>query len=306
MRLKLWVAVWLVFASQPALASLFFNSVNCLSPTALAATEDGGSIFIACATANRILRYDTASNKTTGQTFLPAPPSGLALSADNHTLYVTCAAPESRVCIVDVATMKITGSLPAGHTAQAPVLSRDGRTLYVCCQFNNDVRAFDLANKREVWRVPVSREPVAADITGDGRYLLVANHLSNSRADLKFVAAVVSVIDVVTGRVVKELSLPSGSEMLKGLKVSPDGKYAVVTHVFCNYDLPATRVELGLMNANALTIIDLSTLDLRATFLLDEPARGAANGWGVAFSADSSVLAVAHAGTHEVSVINFS
>jgi cytochrome c peroxidase len=41
------------------------------------------------------------------------------------------------------------------------------------------------------------------------------------------------------------------------------------------------------------------------TFLLDEPDRGAGNPWGVAWSSDSSILVVAHAGTHELSIIDF-
>ena len=304
-RVIILMVAWLVLACQSTPASIFFKPASYLSPTALAATDNGAIIFVACGTANRVLRFDTAHEKVTGSIMMPLPPSGLVLSADNKRLYVTCAGPESQVCIVDTAQLKITKNIPSGHTSMAPVLSQDERTLYVCNQFNNDVSVIDLTTQREVRRIGVGREPVAADITKDGRYLLVANHLSKSRADLQFVSAAVSVIDLAAGIVVKELRLPSGSEMLKGLTISPDGRYAVVTHIFCNYDLPATRVDLGLMNANAMTIIDLSRLDLRYTFLLDEPSRGAANAWGTAFSEDSSILAVAHAGTHEVSVINF-
>jgi len=39
--------------------------------------------------------------------------------------------------------------------------------------------------------------------------------------------------------------------------------------------------------------------------LLDDSYKGAANPWGVAWSADSAIVCVAHAGTHEVSVIDF-
>lgn len=276
-----------------------------LSPTALAVTKDGKSIFVACYTANRVLRYDTAQGKVLDTISMPAPPSGLALSADDSMLYVTCASPESKVCIVNTARGKITTTIPVGHTARAPVLSPDGRTLYVCNQFNNDISVIDLASRRELRRIPVQREPMAADLTHDGKYLLVANHLSTTPSDQQFVNAVVSVIDVAAGRVVKELQLPPGGEMLKDIKVSPDGRHAVVTHIFCNYDLPTTRVELGLINANALTIIDLSNIEILTTILLDEPQRGAANPWGVAWSPDSSILAVAHAGTHEVSIIDF-
>ena len=276
-----------------------------LSPTALAVSPEGKMLYVACATANRVLCFDTAERKVTGFFSLPESPSGLVLSSDGTKLFVTCAAPESRVCIVDPAKLKIIGTVPAGHTALAPVISPDGKTLFVCNKFNNDVSVIDLAAKREVRRIAVQREPVAADITKDGKYLLVANHLHRGRADVEDVAAVVSVIDVAAGRVLKELRLPSGSEILKDIRVSPDGKYAAVTHIFASFSRTTTQVRFGWMNANALTIIDLAAMEVRYTLLLDEPTRGAANPWGLAWSADGKTLAVAHAGTHEISLINF-
>ena len=295
----------LIFIIVTLACALEAKTSDYLSPTAMTATSDGKTIFIACATANRILEFDTVRKKVLNYITVSASPSGLVLSADNKKLYVTCAAPESVVCIIDVSKRKITGTIPAGHTATAPVLSPDGRTLYVCNQFNNDVSVIDLATQRELRRIAVQREPIAADITRDGKYLLVANHLSNTASNLKTVAAVISVVDVAAGKTVNELDLPVGSEMLKDLRVSPDGKYAVLTHIFCNYDLPTRRVELGLINANAMTIIDLSNIAILYTFLLDTPYRGVGNPWGVAWSADSSTLVVAHAGTHEASIIDF-
>lgn len=276
-----------------------------LSPAAIAASRDGRTLFVACATAGCVKLFDTKRGRVSGSIRVPASPTGLALTADGRRLYVTCAAPESVVCVVDVAREKMIGAIPAGHTAGSPVLSADEKTLYVCNQFDGDISVIDLAARRETARMAVQREPVAADLTRDGKYLLVANQLSVDRSDSKNVAAAVSVIDLTAGRTVKELNLPVGSEMLKDLRVSPDGKYAVVTHIFCNYDLPTRRVELGLINANAMTIISLANLELRCTFLLDTPAGGAGNPWGVAWSADSSTLAVAHAGTQEASIIDF-
>jgi len=277
-----------------------------LSPTALAATKDGKTLFIACATANRVLCLDTTSRKVLDAITVPQPPSGLVLSPDNVRLFVTCAAPESKVCMVDVARRKVVGSIPAGHTAQAPVISPDGKALFVCNQFNNDVSVIDLVAKREVRRIAVQREPVAADITKDGKYLLVANHLHSGRADVEDVAAVVSVIDVAAGKVIKELRLPSGSGILRDIRVSPDGKYAIVTHIIGNFNVATTEVRAGWINVNAMTIIDLSRMEPVRTLLLDSRNSGAANPWGIAWSSDNSKVVVAHAGTHEVSVINFT
>jgi hypothetical protein len=79
----------------------------------------------------------------------------------------------------------------------------------------------------------------------------------------------------------------------------------VVTHIVSSFNWPANQVNSGWMNANALTIIDLTKMEVHYTLLLDEPQRGAANPWGMAWSGDGVKLAVAHAGTHEVSIINF-
>ena len=276
-----------------------------LSPTALAASADGRVIYVACATARRVLCFDTANRKVSGLIAMPDSPSGLALSADGQHLYVTCAAPESKVCIVDVQKLKIIGSIPAGHTAMSPVVSPDGKTLFVCNQFNNDVSVIDLSAKKELRRIAVQREPVAADITKDGKYLLVANQLPTGRADAENVAAVVSVIEVAKGKVVKELPLPNGSTDLKNIRISPDGKYAIVTHIIGNFNVAATEVQSGWINVNAMTIIDLSRMEPVRTLLLDSRKSGAANPWGIAWSSDNTKEVVTHAGTHEVSVINF-
>ena len=276
-----------------------------LSPTALAASPDGKVIYVACATANCVLCFDTAGRKVVNSIPMPESPMGLALSADGSELFVTCAAPESRVCLVDVSKAAIVETIPAGHTTMAPVPGLDGKTLYVCNRFNNNVGVIDLVAKREVNRIAVQREPFAAAITTDGKFLLVANHLHSGRADRDYVAAVVSVIDLAAGRVVKELPLPDGSGSLKDIRVSPDGKYAAVIHVVSRYHQPTTNIYRGGINANALSIIDLGRMEFLDAVLLDDPRKGAANPWGLAWSADDKTLVVTHAGTHDISVINF-
>jgi YVTN family beta-propeller protein len=276
-----------------------------LSPSTLAASPDGRTLFVACVTGERVLMLDLATRQVTGSVSVPAPPTGLAVSADGSTLFVTCAAPESQVCIVDVAKGRVTAKLPAGHSACAPVLSPDGKTLFVCNRFNNDVSVFDLATQKEVRRIAVRREPVAAAITLDGRRLLVANHLHTGRADTDHVGAVVSVIDTALGQVVDDLWLPSGSGLLNDLRISPDGKHGVVTHILARFHLPTTQLDRGWVNTNAKTIIDLGRMEVVNTVLLDTVDRGAAYPWGAAWSADGKKLVIASAGTHELSVTDF-
>jgi YVTN family beta-propeller protein len=276
-----------------------------LSPTALVASPDGTTLYLACATHSQVLAFDLARRGMTYSVPVLPNPTGFCLSTNGQELFVTCAAPRSRVCIVNTAQGRLAGEFAAGHTAMAPVLSPDGKTLFVCNRFDDDVSVLSVATGQELRRIPVRREPVAAVITPDGQRLLVANHLPVGRADASHVAAVISVIDPASGRVVDELSLPSGSGSLNDLRIAPDGKYAVVTHILARFQRPTTQVERGWMNSNAGTIIDLTRMAVLNTVLLDEPDRGAANPWGLAWSADSRTLVVTHAGTHEVSVIDF-
>lgn len=261
-------------------------------------------MFVACATRGEVAVLDSAGNLT--QTLkVPGSPSGLAVSPDGTRMAITCAAPQSTVCIVDLARLEIVARLPAGHSTFAPVFSSDGRTLYACNRFNHEVAVFDLNARKQVARIAVEREPIAAALTPDGRLLFVANHLHNGPASAEQVAAGVSVIDTGTRRVVKTIRLPNGSGLLLGVAITPDGRHAAITHNLSRFNLPTTQVERGWMNTAALTLIDVAKLGVINTVLLDNVESGAANPWAAAFTADAKRLLITHAGTHELSVIDY-
>ena len=275
-----------------------------LSPTALVSSPDGRQLYIACATANQVAVYDVESRQIVRRIELPVSPSGLALSPDGQRLCVTCAAPKSKIWLVGAASGKLLKSCWGGHTVLAPIWSRDGKSLYVCNRFNNSVQFFEAGRLKSVAQISVDREPVAAALTPDGRLLFVANHLHSGRADKGVVSATVSVIDTRSRRLLKNIPLTNGSTLLRGLCVSPDGRFVGVTHTLARFHLPATTVAHGWMNDNALTLIDVASLKPLATVLLDEDNRGAANPWATQWSQDGRYLCVTHAGTHEVSIID--
>ena len=288
-----------------SLVSHGLEAASYLSPAALAASRDGQTLYVACATAGQVAVFDTRARRVVRTLAVPESPLGLALMPDGRTLFVTCAAPESTVCVVDTAKSKVLAKISAGHTAQAPVVSPDGKMLFVCNRFNNDVAFIDLAARKVVKRVSVPREPFAADITPDGRFLFVANHLHADRADVEVVASCVSVIDVAAGKVCKTIPLPNGSTLVREVRVSPDGRHAAVVHQLSRFHLPTTQLERGWVNTSAASLIDVAGLKLINTVLLDDIDAGAANPWAVAWSSNGGSLAITHAGTHELSVVDF-
>ena len=276
-----------------------------LSPAALAISPDGQSLYIACAAARQILVLGTSNRRIERRFALPSEPSGLTLSLDGTRLFVTCTGPTSQVCLLDTTSGKVVKTLTAGHTALSPVLSSDGQMLFICNRFNDAVSAFDLRLGREAYRVRVAREPVSCALTRDGRFLLVANHLPQGRSDVPHVAATVSIVDLAQRKVIKELNLPNGSINLRQISVSPDGKYACVALDVGRFQVPVTHLARGWVNTSAIALIDLASLELLNTVLLDDPDRGAANPWAVAWSGNGRWLCVTHAGTHELSVVDF-
>jgi YVTN family beta-propeller protein len=286
-----------LWSARPACAA------GWLGPNAIVASPDGTRLFVAQADAKQLAVVDPAAGKVVGTLEVPGEPTGMVFDREGKRLFVTCAAPKSTVAVIDPATLKILSTLPAGHTAMGPAVSADGKRLYVCNRFDNDVSVLDLATGKEIVRVPVVREPHGAVLTPDGKTLFVINHLPLDRSDSYDVAAMVSVIDTAENKATS-IRLLNGSTGVRGIAISPDGKYVYVTHILARYQMPTTQLERGWMNTNALTIIDAQAKKLLNTVLLDDVDLGAAVPWGVACSADGELICVAHAGTHELSVVH--
>ena len=274
-----------------------------LGPSAVVASKDGKTLFVACVDAKQVAAVDAAGHKVLRSVAVPAEPSGMALSPDGAKLYVTCAAPKSTVCVIDTASLQVTGSIPAGHTATGLAVTPDGKRLYVCNRFNNDVSVIDLAGGKEIARVAAVRDPCGAVATPDGKSVFVINLLPLDRSDSYDVAASVTVIDTATNAATA-IRLPNGSSSMRGVCVSHDGKYVYAVHILARYQMPTTQLERGWMNTNALSIIDAAAKKLVNTVLLDDVDLGAANPYGVVVSDDDKMVCVTHAGTHEVSVID--
>ena len=204
---------------------------------------------------------------------------------------------------------ELLAAIPAGHTAMSPVISPDGKRLYVCNRFDNDVSVIDLAAAREVARVGVVREPIAAAVAPDGRSVLVANHLPHARTDGDSTATCGRWSRSSTrGRqATTAIPLAHGANSLRGLCISPDGKHAFVTHLLSNFETAPIRVDGGWINTNVVSIIDLRRRKVVRTIGMDEyQSAGAGNPWDVACTADGKSVCVSLAGTHELCVIELA
>lgn len=185
----------------------------------------------------------------------------------------------------------------------SPVISNDGAKVYVCNRYKGTVSEVDAASGNLLREVKVLREPCAAVLSTDGRFLYVNNALPSQRADVDYVAADVSVIECESMQKIKDIKLSNGSNSLRGIAASPDGKYIFVSHNLGRFQVPTSQLQQGWMNTNAVSIIDTEQQALIGSVSLDEPDRGAGGIWGV--QCDGRYLITSQSGTHDISIVDY-
>lgn len=279
-----------------------------LGPSALAVSPCAQTLYVACEDSREVLWVTVPEGAVVRRVGVPDCPTGLVCSPDGRQLLVTCAAPRSTVVVLDAQSGDLLRTIPAGHTASGPALDPDQGRLFVCNRFQDTISVLDVAQGTEIDRIPAVREPIAAAITPDGRTLLIANHLAATRTDAQYegrISAAVTVVDLSSTEVTA-IALPRGSSSLRGICVTPDGSVALVTHLMSNFEQVPFRVDMGWINVNVITLIDVARKSVIATLGIDQLHRGSANPWGVTCSADGRLACVVAAGTHELCVIAMS
>ena len=267
--------------------------------TGIVLTEKGEMVL----TQKGTKRVDIFSSdgKTLQRSFpLEDVPTGILLDKDKA--YVTTFEATGRLLVMSLETGRVEASITTGSGACYPMMGPDKKHLYVCNQFSNTVVEIDLEQRKVVRKVQVLREPRSAVFSKDGKYMYVTNFLPAQRADVDYVAACVSVIDMKDFTKVKDIQLANGSNAVRGICINPDGKYIYVSHNLGRFAVPTSQLQQGWMNTSAFSVINTETQSFEGAVIVDEPERGAAGIWSIACN-DQSIF-ISHSGTHEVSVID--
>ncbi len=271
-------------------------------PVGLTPSPDGSTLFVALEHPPSVVRIHTATGKTEASWNLPATPTSIAASPDGGTLAVTAGLAPGKLILLDSVSGRQIRSHPAGHSPVHASWSPNGQSIFTTSQFENRISAIS-PESGTTGTLPAVREPVATTISADGNTLFTANLLPHGPANTGHTAAAITVTDIRSGQSIN-LSLPNGSIDLRALALSPDGRFLYAVHTLARYQVPTTQLDRGWMNTSALSIIRTAGTSLLATVLLDDTSLGAANPSAIACSPDGRLLAVAHAGTHEVSLID--
>ena len=182
-----------------------------LSPSDVAIPKDGSMLYIACATGDRIQRFDVETETVSSQ-FEVKGIRELALSQDESRLFATCGEFQGRLLEIDSKSGRVIRNILAGHTPVSPVISTDGKTLFFCNRFSRadqpDVFAFDIASGKILASAKAIREPITMTLSKDGKFLWVVNHLPLMEANLEHVFASLNIYRTEDLKSVAKLDMP--------------------------------------------------------------------------------------------------
>lgn len=264
------------------------------------ALTGNGEIVLSQKGVKRVDLY-SADGKTLLRSF-PFDETPTGVTVDGDRAYVTTFETKGMLNILNLSTGKIESSIPVASGATAPLLNADKTKVYVCNQFANTISEVDVKQNKVLRTVAVLREPKELIFSQDGKYLFCTNFLPHQRADVDVVTSAVSVIDMGGFIKIKDIKLANGSNALRGICITPDGKYIYVSHNLGRFQVPTSQLQQGWMNTSAFSVIDVAKQEFQGAVLVDEADRGAAGIWGIICNGKS--LFITHSGTHEISVID--
>jgi DNA-binding beta-propeller fold protein YncE len=262
----------------------------------VAYSKDGALLAASDATAGELAVLDGKAGTSLRTVKLQGEPKGLAWSGTGKVMVAEYSA--GTIAEVDATAGSVLRRLDVGPKPTDVALSADGSKIVVPDFALNQVFIVDSATGKTQATVPVDRYPFAVAMAGNTA--VVTHLLASGDATKSDSAAAVSLIDVGGGKVSGSVKLPFGSSAVRGVRCSPDGKWAYVVHTLGRMNVPTTHLLRGWVYTNALSIIDLTNKKVYATTLLDRISEGAANPWGVDISADGKTLWVSASGVHQV------
>ena len=294
---------------RASIATLFFVATAALaaptyrSPMDVAYSPDGARLAATDHTAGKIVVLDGAGKAVTKEIVLNGQPTALAWSADGKSVFVSERG-AGTVAQVDPAGGKVTRRFRVGRY---PIgVAASGTHLVVANNGLSSVSIVDLAKGSETVRVADVHHPWDVVLTPDGKTALVGSLLPAGDARDATMACTIALIDVATGKKTGTVKLPPGSINLRGLAVSPDGRWAYAVHSVGRFTLPTTQLERGWVMTHAFSVIDLTTKKHRASMLLDYLMEGGADPWGIQLSRDRGTAWITLAGIHHVARIDLA
>ncbi|HWE60494.1 MAG TPA: CopD family protein [Chloroflexota bacterium] len=177
-----------------------FPNDTCFEPHGIDISEDGHTLYVACAGGAWIYTVDSRTLKP-GSTVVTAPGAyGVAVDRPRHEVWVTNQTAND-VSVIDERTLKVLATVQVGKGPALLVATPDGSKVYVADQLGNQISVIDAARRKVIATLPVAAQPHGPDVTADGKYVYVASIGGNA----------VTIIRTSDNRVMAVVPAPIGS-----------------------------------------------------------------------------------------------
>jgi YVTN family beta-propeller protein len=148
------------------------------SPSGLAVTPDGTSVYVTCRGANSVSVISTASNSVIASIGVGSSPIQLAISPNGAQVYVVNQG-SNQVSVIDTASKSVTGTINVGSHPNAVAFSPSGTRAYVTNLYGGNVSIIDTSSRSVIGTFPAASGPGGVAVIANGR-VYVGNQYSNS------------------------------------------------------------------------------------------------------------------------------
>jgi YVTN family beta-propeller protein len=213
-----------------------------------------------------------AQQKLIGRINAGSDPEEFALSKDGTHLYVSNEDTKT-ASVINIASGKLEHIILVAQEPEGVATSPDGKTFWVTCETGGDIFAVDTSSYKTTAHFKVDVRPRSMDFLADGSIGFIP---SESVGEL-------NVIDTTAARIVKTLTLPTGSRPMR-VRVALDG----------------SKVYVSNGRAGTVSVVDSHTYALLDTIKVGTRP------WGLALSPDGKYLYSANGPSNDISVVDLS
>jgi len=286
----------------PALIASAPNSGDrYLSPSEMAISHDGRTLFVLCEKGDELLVVDTQSKEVIRRVQVGHVPRGLALSADGRWIYVANSWTD-RVSVIDGKTFETVRQLPTGFEPISVQPTADGTTLYVANRVSNDISVIDLQTGQEKKRLTAGRGASFLAASPEGARIYSTHVFPRLEQQRTIPESEVTVVDTTRQSVTDRLKLTNVAGVFH-VAVSNDGKLTAIAQMRPKNLPPLAHVEHGAVFGYSLSVFGEGFKGV-VQVPLDELERYFALPYGVAITPDHGRIFVSSSGSDVVSVID--
>ncbi len=270
-----------------------------LSPSEMAFSPDGRSLYVVCERSDQLLVLNSATGVVKNRIAVGHIPRGLAVSPDGARVYVANSWDDT-VSVINVKDSSRSEEFATGWEPISVVLDRSGKTLYVANRVSNDISLIEAATGHEIKRLSAGRGASYLALSPDGTRIYCTHvypRIAESRTPPE---SEITVIDTARQTVVDRLPLNNVAGMFH-VALSADGRFGVVAQMRPKNLVPLAHVEHGFVFGYSLTLFG-SAVGAPVQVPLDELDRYYSLPYGIALSPDR--IYVASAGSDIVTAID--